>query len=108
MPELDEAIAVAREWNEAMLPDLAAAELLKEQECDPGLILEPTEEHWAEYSQLLHLRQIERRAQQAQTRILTRWQLHMGRASSLELIATWKSHPRLRFDREVLEGVPAP
>jgi hypothetical protein len=99
LAELDEAIAVAQEWNELMLPDIEAVKLLK-VECDPKHELEPTEEHWADYRELLRLRQIERRAQLAQTRILTRWQLHMGRASSLRLIATWKHHYRHPFDRE--------
>lgn len=100
LAELDEAIAVAREWNEAMLPDIEAAKLLKEQECDPELTLEPTEEHWADYRELVRLRQIERRVQLGQMRILTRWQLYMGRASSLDLIATWKHHYSDRFDKK--------
>src|SRR5690348_11605065 len=45
LEELDEAIAVARDWNEAMLPDIEAVKLLKEQECDPELTLKPTEDH---------------------------------------------------------------
>jgi len=100
LAELDEAIAVAREWNLFMLPGLEAVKMLKAQECDPELVLEPTEEHWADYEELLRLRQIERRAQLAQTRILTRWQVHMGRASALALLATWKSHYRPLFDRK--------
>lgn len=100
LAELDEAIAVAQEWNEAMLPDIEAVKLLKEQECDPELTLEPSEEHWAEYRELVRLRQIERRGQLGQLRILTRWQLHMGRASSLDLIATWKHHYSYPFDKK--------
>jgi hypothetical protein len=100
LAELDEAIAVAREWNKAMLPDIEAVKLLKAKECDPELTLEPTEEHWADYRELVRLRQIERRAQLGQTRILTRWQLHMDRASSLGLIATWKHHYTYPFDKK--------
>lgn len=66
--ELDEAIAVAREWDMIMLPGIDAVKVLKAQECDPELVLEPTEEHWADYQELLRLRQIERRAQLARRR----------------------------------------
>jgi len=98
--ELDEAIAVAREWDLIMLPGIEAAKLLKAQECDPELVLEPTEEDWADYRELLRLRQIERRSQLAQMRILTRWQVFMGRAASLSLFATWKHHYQSTFDKK--------
>jgi hypothetical protein len=97
--ELDEAIAVAREWNEVMLPVLGAAELMRQQECDPELAVEPTEEHWALYSELLRLRQIELRAKQGQIRIAARLQVDMGKAASLDGIATWKSQYKQTLDR---------
>jgi hypothetical protein len=99
LAQLDEAIAVAKEWNEVVLADLEAVKLLREQECDPEFELEPTADHWSDYRELLRLSQIERRAQLAQRRILTRWQLDMGRASSLKLIATWKHYYKDQFDK---------
>jgi hypothetical protein len=98
--ELDGAIAFAQEWNEVMLPALDEVKPLKDRECDPDLALEPTEDQWADYRELLRLRQIERRAQLEKMRILTRWQKDMGRAWSLERIATWKHHYESRFDRD--------
>jgi hypothetical protein len=98
--ELDQAIAVAKEWNDVMLPLIAVAKLVEGQECDPDLVLEPTEEHWSMYRELLRLRQIERRSLQGQERIKRRLQVDMGRASSLDGIATWKSEFKAKFDRK--------
>lgn len=83
-----------------MLPALEAVKFLKEQECDLELVREPTEEHLADQRELWRLRQIELRAKQGQTRILTRWQQDMGRASSLGLLATFKHHYRSHFDKK--------
>lgn len=102
LSELDDAIALGREWNVSMLPLLAEAEEARLQACDFDRALDPSEEHWALYRELLRLRQVELRAVQGQTWIAARLQVDMGTAWSLDGIATWKSGTRATLDRKAL------
>jgi hypothetical protein len=100
--ELRAVIAEAREFVTEFLAAKAQADELSKEETDPGsLVVKPSKADLDIYSKLLEAREAEDRLKVEREFLESKLKLSIGRASSLEKIATWKGKWTSRFEISV-------
>jgi T5orf172 domain len=95
--ELAELILDARNYVEEVLPKMAEAERLAEQECDERIV-QPSEEHWEMYRTLVLVREKYDTLQFDKDRLEAELKLAIGAAGGY--LANWKAVSSQRFDSE--------
>lgn len=88
-----------RNYVEEVLPKMAEAERLAEEECDER-ILQPSVEQWEMYSTLVVVREKYETLEFEKDRLEAELKLVIGTASGMERVVNWKPVLGLKFDAE--------
>lgn len=97
--ELAEVILDARQYAEEVLPKIAEADRLSQEECDDR-ILQPGDAEWAMYNELVRVREEYETLEFDKDRLEAELKLAIGTAGGMERVASWRMVTSRRFDSE--------
>jgi hypothetical protein len=97
--ELAELILDARNYADEVLPKIAEAERLSEEECDER-ILQPGDADWETYRVLVQVRERYETLEYDVKRLEAELKIAIGTASGMERMANWKMVSAHRFDTD--------
>lgn len=97
--ELAELILAARHYANEVLPRIAAAELLSQEECDDR-ILQPSDAEWEMYRALVVVREQYETLEFEKDRLEAELKLAIGSAAGMARVANWKMVSTHRLDAD--------
>ena len=97
--ELAELILDARHYADEVLPKIAEADRLSQEECDDRMV-QASDEEWEMYRELVQVREAYDTLEFDKARLEAELKLAIGTAAGMERVANWRMVSTHRFDAD--------